>query len=315
MNKNDNAFGLLTGGLGNQLFQYSFLLTRGKKNNYLVSKWGKPRTNSSNEPEIASFELDESCKVLNPNLDFALTRKSIGYLLRAGYAPKKWENKFIQVLAQLIVSFQVSIGLGRTIIAKAHNSLGFSTSHDFPFSCFHIGYFQSYKWAEESDIFKKLMKLKLKNQQNVLDLKNEADELNPVIIHFRFGDYLEEELFGIPSIKYYESAVEAINSFSTTNRHFWVFSDEIEKARESINLLGIESVRYFNSDQFSPSETLEVMRFGSDFIIANSTFSWWAAFLRYNRGGRVISPTPWFKRMSGPNDLVPESWIQLPSQF
>lgn len=315
MIKNDNAFGLLTGGLGNQLFQYSYLLTRGKKNNYLVSKWGKPRTNSSNEPEIASFELDESCKVLNPNLDLALTRKSIGYLLRAGYAPRKWENKFTKVFAQLAVSFLVSIGLGRTLIAKAHNSLGFSMTHDFPLSYFHVGYFQSYKWGEEPKVFNKLMKLKLKSEQRILRLKNEANEISPVIIHFRFGDYLAEKHFGIPSINYYKNAIKILNDHSTTKRIYWIFSDDIEKAREASNTLGIESVRYFSSDQLSPSETLEVMRFGSDFIIANSTFSWWAAFLRYNRGGRVISPTPWFKGMNGPNELVPETWIQIPAQF
>lgn len=315
MKSNDNAFGLLTGGLGNQLFQYSFLLSRGKKHNFLVSKWGKPRINSSNEPEIASFELDESCKVLKPNLDLALTRKSIGYLLRAGYAPRKWENKLTRVFAQLAVSFLVSIGLGRTLIAKAHNSLGFSMTHDFLLSYFHVGYFQSYKWGVEPEVFSKLMNLKLKSEQNILSLKNEADELSPVIIHFRFGDYLTEELFGIPSINYYKKAIGILNSHSNTNRNYWIFSDDIEKARVASITLGIESVRYFSSDQLSPSETLEVMRFGSDFIIANSTFSWWAAFLRYDRRGQVISPTPWFKGMTGPNELVPETWIQLPAQF
>ena len=151
-------------------------------------------------------------------MDLAVTRKSIGYLLRAGYAPRKWENKFTTVFAQLAVSFQVSIGLGRTLIAKAHNSLGFSITHDFPLSYFHVGYFQSYKWGEEPEIFNKLMKLKLKSEQRILSLKKEANEISPVIIHFRFGDYLAEEHFGIPSINYYKNAIEILNDHSTTKR-------------------------------------------------------------------------------------------------
>lgn len=315
MGINSKEFGLLTGGLGNQLFQYSFLLSRAKQNNFLVTHWGKPRLNNLGDPEIASFTLDSQCSLIQPKVDSLIVRKSIGYSLRSGYSPKKWESRTVQYLIQVLVSIQVSLGLRRLIIAKAHKALGYAAIKGSRLTHMNIGYYQSYKWADDPKVFSKLMNLKLINSRKIHDLQVESKKKKPVVVHFRFGDYLAEEDFGIPSMNYYKEAVALINQESSAPRLFWVFSDDIIKAKEISKEIGIEDPRCFTSDEFSPSETLEVMRLGTDFIIANSTFSWWAAFLRHERDGIVVAPTPWFKGMDSPQELIPPDWIQLPAHF
>ncbi len=315
MKVSDKQYVLLTGGLGNQLFQYSFLLSSAKKVKFLVTLWGKPRLNNLDQPEMASFILDDNCSILKPKLDNKITRKSIGYMLRSGYAPKKWEKKGIKIVAKIASSILVSIGLNKIAVTSAHQTLGYLNSGTTHLPNFHIGYFQSYKWASEPKVLQKLLKLRLKNEQKIEWLKLDSEKERPVVLHFRFGDYLAEEKFGIPSQIYYKNAVELISSHSSTPRNYWIFSDDIAKAHEIAGIVGIENPRLFTADLYSPSETLEIMRLGSDFIIANSTFSWWAAFLRHKREGLIVAPTPWFKGMTEPQDLIPPDWIQIPAHF
>jgi HD superfamily phosphohydrolase YqeK len=180
---------------------------------------------------------------------------------------------------------------------------------------FDVGYFQSYKWASEPEIFGKMMNLRLRDCKKIEKIKELAEREKPVIVHFRFGDYLAEENFGIPSSQYYREAVNAIRERTSRDRTFWIFSDDVEKAKVIIDEISLQKTKYFSSNQFSSSETFEIMRMGTDYVIANSTFSWWAAFLRYSRAGIVVAPTPWFKGLPTPADLIPLEWIQIEAVF
>jgi len=54
-----------------------------------------------------------------------------------------------------------------------------------------------------------------------------------------------------------------------------------------------------------------VMRHGKDYVIANSSFSWWAATLRFDRSARVIAPQPWFLGQEEPKDLIFSNWGRM----
>jgi hypothetical protein len=92
----------------------------------------------------------------------------------------------------------------------------------------------------------------------------------------------------------------------------WIFSDEIARAKELIEVdLDSNLVRWIEEVDQSPASTMELMRHGVGYVIANSTFSWWAAYLSYNTGSPVIAPDPWFKEIEEPAGLIPPSWNRL----
>ena len=124
----------------------------------------------------------------------------------------------------------------------------------------------------------------------------------PIALHVRRGDYLiNSGNHYNQSLDYYEEALKKFDS----NRQVVIFSDDSKWCMEQ-ELFSDD--RFLVSDATGPYHDLYMMTQCSDFIIANSTFSWWGAWLA-NRGA-VIAPKKWF----GPNlkhntkDLYPEHW-------
>jgi hypothetical protein len=92
----------------------------------------------------------------------------------------------------------------------------------------------------------------------------------------------------------------------------WVFSDDIESAKK--HLSGVQEefqLNFFESSKLSDVENWHLMRRFSAYVIANSSYSWWAAFLRQDQSAVVIYPRPWFRDGEAPRDLFPLDWIPI----
>jgi hypothetical protein len=302
----------ITGGLGNQLFQIAAALNFAGAEEVNV-EWclAKPRLNSAGRPEIDSFSLPEQIKLLPKRRGSWLVSKSSGYVLRMGLSPKGFEtsiliNSFIRKIAGLISSIYFrskrktvnAIGLGFCEISLPKGKLHFN------------GYFQSYRWASKPEIQKKLRELKIKEEG--FELKKYIDlavSESPLIIHIRLGDYKEEDDFGILPVNYYLEAFSKIDD--KRYKEIWLFSDEPEAAIEILPLDIREKCRVIPEIDGSAASTLELMRYGKAYVIGNSTFSWWGAFLSYTQNPQVIAPDPWFKIISDPIDLIPPTWSRV----
>ena len=130
----------------------------------------------------------------------------------------------------------------------------------------------------------------------------------------RLGDYLSEGGFGIPGQNYYQEAISRQLSDDKFNK-IWLFSDEPEKAVKFLPKdLGV-GLRVIEPSDLSSAETLEIMRYGHGYVIGNSTFSWWGAFLSHSENPRVCYPYPWFKDHKAPRNLMPKEWEGLNAQF
>ena len=142
----------------------------------------------------------------------------------------------------------------------------------------------------------------------------EESEKKPILLHVRLTDYLDEDSFGSPSEIYYRRAIE-LASKTCGEVDIWVFSDDPLNA---LNFLPAEfEHRYRLAPLFEETvHNFELMRHFSGFIIANSSFSWWAAHLRRNRQETDIYPWPWFRQgLHDRKDLAPEDWIGLSSDL
>ena len=128
----------------------------------------------------------------------------------------------------------------------------------------------------------------------------------PIGLHIRRGDFLTNNAnHNNLTLEYYAEALDKFKS----DRNVIIFSDDTEWCKQQELFSGD---RFLVSESGNPYVDLCLMSMCSDFIIANSTFSWWGAWLA-NRGA-VIAPKKWF----GPNnahldtnDLYPESWTVI----
>jgi glycosyltransferase involved in cell wall biosynthesis len=303
----------LTGGLGNQLFQIAAAINLADRRSIIgLTSLGKPRTNSAGMSEIQSFKLPSQIEITNKRASL-LSKKTTGYLLRSGIWPKSYESN--------PVVKKISLLLGRLVLSSHLRKIVYlQTATDVGFEIFNIkqkrnylliGYFQSSRWLENASTRSLMNSIHLENPEPELKSLIQYSALeNPLVIHVRLGDYRNEPTFGLLDSDYYEKAIE-IHMRKWSPENFWVFSDEIDSAKEIIPVAYHHKIRWISEVDNSTAATFEAMRLGSGYIIANSSFSWWSAALSRSDSPVVIAPKPWFVGQSEPKGLIPSNWISL----
>jgi len=141
---------------------------------------------------------------------------------------------------------------------------------------------------------------------------NEIKSSSSVSVHIRRGDYLakiSQEVLGLLPLDYYAVATETVH-LKVSDPHYYIFSDDINWVKENINIPNASYV----SGAISKThfEDLYLMSQCKHNIIANSSFSWWGAWLNNNPEKIVIAPKNWFNK--GPKDtydLYPDGWIKI----
>jgi hypothetical protein len=203
----------------------------------------------------------------------------------------------------------LTISLSKKIVPLAARGVGFFEPISKNGSNFDYGYFQSYRWAEK--VIGELKNLSLAETSPSLSKFSELSEKErPLIVHVRLGDYRLESSFGFPGASYYFASIkEAWESGDFGS--IWIFSDEIENVGEFLSLEDFEKYRLIDDKNLSSAEVLEIMRLGKGYVIANSTFSWWGAYLSRADSPKIFAPKPWFSEIESPKDLLPESWTRI----
>ena len=144
------------------------------------------------------------------------------------------------------------------------------------------------------------------------DITNKIKDQNSISIHIRRGDYLAKvslDVLGLLPLAYYHQAIELIKS-KTQNTVFYFFSDDIDWVKTNLQIP--EAIYVSNKTTTSHIEDLYLMSQCRHNIIANSSFSWWGAWLNSNPDKIVIAPKKWFN--NGPKDtqdLIPEGWLKI----
>ena len=110
---------------------------------------------------------------------------------------------------------------------------------------------------------------------------------------------------------YYNNAIHLIYEILGINVNFFIFSDDIEWCRYNFKTLNNSIIVDHDHKGERFSNYLALMIECKHFIIPNSTFGWWAAFLSDHPQKTVIAPNKWFNKKITTKDLLPNSWIKI----
>ncbi len=198
------------------------------------------------------------------------------------------------------------------------NEKNFAYQEDFfsyPANTYLNGFWQSEKYFKQiRDLLLHELVIKKPLPNNCADIKNAILKTPSISLHIRRGDYVSNKqanaFHGVLPIAYYEEAVNYLNALFGPLPVF-VFSDEMDWVKQNLRLNNASTYVDVNTGG-SAIYDLHLMSLCRHNIIANSSFSWWGAWLNAQPDKVVIAPKQWFADSSiNTADLVPPGWIKL----
>ena len=176
------------------------------------------------------------------------------------------------------------------------------------------GYWQSYKYFESIELqLRQELSLKKPFSNINLQIAEQISNVNAVSIHIRRGDYVSNKhtnsVHGVCSLDYYRAAIEAVSA-RVENPVFFVFSDDISWVKNNL-AIDLQCIFIDHNVGGQSYNDMYLMRLCQHHIIANSSFSWWGAWLGINPNKIVIAPKQWFTNDTVTDDLIPSSWLRL----
>lgn len=274
----------ISDGLGNQMFQYAFGLSLEKKCNAKVYF----DTSFFDEDKKRNYELG----------NFRLKLKNTN----------NWWLRLCKFLRCKKVKE----------IKEKKDSIYFEDFYNVKSYNLYIGYFQTYKYFDNyrNDILKAFELKTPLNEENEKMLKK-IKSSNSVSLHVRRTDYLYKEelkIRGVCDLDYYGKAIKYIEK-NIKAPHFFVFSDDIAWCLEHLKFQSKYTFVDINDAQ-SGYFDMFLMKNCKHNIIANSSFSWWGAWLNEHNNKIVIAPKIWMIRWNeteenAGRDLIPSDWIRI----
>ncbi len=183
-----------------------------------------------------------------------------------------------------------------------------------PYNSYLAGYWQSESYFQsQSATIRADFAFKLPLSAQNLALTTQIKQVNAVSLHIRRGDYANNPkttaTHGLCSLDYYRTAIQHIAE-RVQSPHFFIFSDDIAWVKQHLAIPF--SHQYIDHNQGAESyNDMRLMSLCQHNIIANSSFSWWGAWLNTHAHKMVIAPKQWFANHNNVTDLIPFSWERL----
>ena len=174
-----------------------------------------------------------------------------------------------------------------------------------------VGFWQSAQYFEDvAEVIRSDLALSPQRAGVGATLASELHQEGTVSVHVRRGDYVDYALMSPCSTAYYERALEELGAHATLSK-VYVFSDDIEWARQELRF-ATPTVFMSEADAGSDIADFFLMSQCQHHVIANSSFSWWAAWLGRHADGHVVAPSHWFNDATmDTRDLRPKDWLVL----
>ncbi len=289
------------GGLGNQMFQYAC----GKA---LASKLGVEL--KLDISFLADKSLRENFTVRDFELDiFNITEKTANLTEVRDFVPNLWSCNNIDLLKYKILR-----------LIKANHY--YFEKQKFLFepkieqvkkNSYVYGYFQTEKYFQnvKSELIQAFTLKNKPDEQNKKLICQMGTE-NAVSIHIRRGDY-HNSPFKLLEMNYYQQAINLITE-KVLNPKFYIFSNDYNWASENFAALNIDKTILTHNKADRSYMDMILMSHCKHNICANSSFSWWGAWLNQNSSKIIITPKQWFKNeeyTESTYDLIPEDWLKI----
>jgi hypothetical protein len=291
----------LKGGLGNQMFQYAaaraqalrlgtgFFLDRSFLDMDSGGRWTK-----------REYELDIFSGIAPSPADLSLR------ILKFVYG-HRYEARLSALPASLF-PFSVFREKGHHYDSSIH-FCGRNTYLDGYFQC------EKYFLPFEKEIRQDFQFASPPEGKNAAVIREIEEQPLAISVHVRRGDYVSlaaaNDFHGTMETVYYEEGARRICSKVAGSPKFYLFSDDPQWVREHLRLPGEMMVIDWNQGKQS-FEDMRLMSHCHHHIIANSSFSWWGAWLNPSPDKVVIAPAIWFRGQEDqPGDILPESWMKI----
>lgn len=286
----------LIGGLGNQMFQYA----AGRSLAY--------RHNTELKLDISKFKND-------PLREYGLSQFNI----IERFATEKDFMK-IKIHSHQLQNFFKRVNckiFGKNALLYTNES-HFNFDPDFftlPDNVYLEGYWQSEKYFSDiKDIIHDSFKITTEQNSANKKMSELIERSNSVSIHIRRGDYISDAKthndHGVCPQEYYNAAIEKIDAV-IDNPLFFIFSDDpfwVQKEFKIAHRCIHVNINY----EHKSYEDLRLITLCKNHIIANSSFSWWGAWLSNNPDKIVYAPKKWFNNLAlNTVDLIPSEWKQI----
>lgn len=286
----------LQGGLGNQMFQYA------------IGRRLAIRQNTELTLDLTFFDNPGHTTYRKFDLSFfniksrPASNQEIYHLSK-----RKIKNKFIKFLYNTIYNKKSHILEDRFDFNE--NIL------DLRDNVYLEGYWQTEKYFKDiEDIirndFKPAKSLSIETQK----LAKKITGCNSLSVHIRRGDYISNKkfnsIFGTCDLDYYHEALSIIvKKVKNQNISIFVFSDDINWAKN--NFKTKHETYFMDNPKITAPEEMILMGLCKNNIIANSSFSWWGAWLNNNKEKIIVAPQKWFNDTSkNTKDLIPTRWLK-----
>jgi hypothetical protein len=292
----------LKGGLGNQMFQYAigFALAKRKKVNLFFD---------TRFIEEHNIKLPQ--KYIPRNIDLDI------FSLKLKICKKKNLFKVFQFNDKYKIRNFISIFLDRInfLVFRERNRLFDGKFFNLKGKTWYLdGYWQSEKYFK--DYRKEILSIfnfkKLENLDINKKFINNISSKKSVCINVRRKDFIDHPEHDVVNIKYYKKAIKIYKKLIGGNFEIFIFSDDLVWCKK--NFLFFDKVNYVEHDFAGRKfyNYLYLMTKFKYFIIPNSSFAWWGAWLSQEDDKKIIAPKKWSGLLDESKcDIVPGSWIKI----
>ena len=292
----------LMGGMGNQMFQYAVARNLAIMNNtsvkldlnFLLDRTERESFTFRNY-DLDLFNIDGAIADESQSLQYKYYKSKI--MRKIGFIKTKLFCRKYKIITEKHYHFDPKV------LERGDNS-------------YLIGFWQSYKYFSEVEKeIKKDFSFKNEMGEKAKEMLKEINDKESICVNIRRGDYVEDKKalkhHGVCGLDYYKEAKILVDE-KIKKPHYFIFSDDIQWCLKNIDFG--ENMTFVNNeyagDRFS--DKFRLMKNCKHFIIPNSSYAWWAAWLSKNEEKLVIAPKKWLADSSiNTDDVTPPNWVRI----